>query len=195
MTKLGKSFYLNPDTLWLAKSLLGKKLCTSINGFTASGIISETEAYLGAGDRASHAHNNRRTPRTDIMFREGGISYVYLCYGIHCLFNVVTGNKDYPHAILIRSVIPADGIAMMMQRRKTSIAENITSGPGNLTKALGINLSHNAISLTGKTIWIEDAGVEVPAGNITTTTRIGVNYAGKDALLPFRFLLNQIHSS
>src|SRR5688572_7863163 len=102
--KLKRDFYTREDVVLVAKELLGKVLCTKWNGKTTSGIITETEAYEGITDRASHAYRGRRTERTEIMYSEGGTAYVYLCYGMHHLFNVVTNKKDIPHAVLIRAV-------------------------------------------------------------------------------------------
>ena len=116
--KLPRSFYLSNQILQLSKSLLGKSLCTNISNKFTSGMIVEVEAYLGIQDRASHSYNNRRTSRTETMFELGGISYVYLCYGIHHLFNVVVSKKEDPSAILIRSIKPLKGIDIMLERRK-----------------------------------------------------------------------------
>src|ERR1700739_2478114 len=118
MKKLKKAYYLQQDVVAIACNLLGKKLCTHINGVYTAGIITETEAYAGANDKASHAYNNKRTPRNEVMYHEGGKGYVYLCYGLHHLFNVVTNIKDVPHAVLIRAIKPVDGIEHVLKRRK-----------------------------------------------------------------------------
>lgn len=174
----------------LAKQLLGKSLFTKIDGHLCGGIITETEAYAGINDRASHAFGGRRTTRTEIMFRQGGVSYVYLCYGIHHLFNVVTAGTGTPHAVLIRGIFPISGITEILKRRKKpKLTKDIYDGPGKLTKALGITLLQNSLNLIGEEIWIEDTGIEVPASDILTTKRIGVDYAGEDVNLPYRFLL------
>ena len=110
MKKLKKSFFLRNDVIAISKDLLGKILVTNFNGILTSGKIVETEAYMGPEDKASHAYNGRRTPRTETMFLTGGVSYVYLCYGIHNLFNIVTNKKNIPHAVLIRAIEPFDGI-------------------------------------------------------------------------------------
>jgi DNA-3-methyladenine glycosylase len=123
------------------------------------------------------------------MYLEGGVSYVYLCYGIHHLLNVVTGIKSIPHAILLRSIIPETGIKTMLKRRGNKSGK--ISGPGKLTKALGIDLRHNGISLTGSQVWLEENPSFSGDGQIHTTARIGVEYAGKDALLPYRFVLSR----
>ncbi|MBA3704988.1 MAG: DNA-3-methyladenine glycosylase [Bacteroidetes bacterium] len=189
--KLEKDFYLREDVVQISKDLLGKYLFTKIDCELTGGIITETEAYAGKIDKASHAYNNRRTKRTEIMFAEGGVSYVYLCYGIHHLFNVVTNFKNVPHAILIRAIKPATGISTILNRRKTKILHNkIANGPGTLSQALGIRTEHSGLDLTGNTIWIEDRGIKISKKDIITGPRIGVNYAGEDAKLPYRFIVN-----
>lgn len=187
MAKLDHAFYLEKNVLKVAKALLGKVLVTEIGGIRTSGRIVETEAYNGAVDRASHAWNNRRTARTEIMFAEGGAAYVYLCYGIHHLFNVVTNLENVPHAVLVRALEPVDGIPEMLRRTgKPSVNYTLTAGPGSLSRALGITTSLTGQSLQGNQIWIEDAPV-VPAKNIEARTRVGVAYAMEDAYLPYRF--------
>lgn len=176
--------------MFLAKDLLGKLITLkNAEGFV-SAIITETEAYAGVTDKASHAYGGRRTPRNEVMYGHGGIAYVFLCYGIHYLFNVVTGPKNTPHAVLIRGVIPLEGIDLMLARRKLNSIDNRGfNGPGKVTSALGINLSHNGASLIGPTIQINKIGVEVSTSQIKVSNRIGVKYAEEDALLPYRFEL------
>lgn len=187
--KLPLRFYSGTDVVLQARELLGKVLVTSFDGIYTSGIISETEAYNGIIDKASHAFGGRRTGRTEIMYSSGGVAYIYLCYGIHSLFNVVTGKKDDPHAVLIRGVIPCDGIPYMEQRRKKKASsKGFSSGPGSLSVALGIHYSDSGVSLQSDRIWIEDRKVQVGPGEIEITPRIGVDYAGKDAALPYRFV-------
>ncbi len=188
--KLPPSFYLNTDVVYLAKNLIGKYLFTCIDGIITGGYIVETEAYNGVIDRASHAYGNRNTPRTSTMFMVGGIAYVYLCYGIHEMFNVVTSVEGQPHAILIRAIHPTEGIEAMLLRRNMEILKpNITRGPGSLAKAMGISRAINAISLQSDTLWIEDRGLVVPDEKIAAAPRIGVDYAGDDALLLYRFYI------
>ena len=185
---LPKSFYQREDVLQISKELLGKHLVTNFDGIRTVGKIVETEAYRGPEDKACHAYNNRRTKRTETMFAKGGVAYVYLCYGIHHLFNVVTGKQDVPHAILIRAVEPVEGMDVMLARRKfTKIKTTLTAGPGTLTKALGITTAHDTLDLTGNQIWIEDTGEEIKEKNIIASPRVGVAYAQEDALLPWRF--------
>lgn len=201
MTKLKKDFYVREDVVQIAKDLLGKYLFTKINGKLTAGIITETEAYAGITDKASHAYNNRRTQRTEIMFAEGGLTYVYLCYGIHHLFNVVTNVKDVPHAVLIRAVKPVEGIDMILKRRNinlqkeislllTNTKNKISGGPGTVSQALGIKTQHSGLDLTGNKIWIEDKGIKIFEKDIVATPRIGVGYAAEDAKLLYRFVVN-----
>lgn len=193
MEKLKKDFYLKEDVVKLARNLLGKKLCTNINGIYTAGIITETEAYAGENDKASHAYNNKRTTRNEFMFHEGGIAYVYLCYGLHHLFNVVTNVKDLPHAVLIRTVKPIEGIEGILLRRKhNSLAKNTAGGPGTVSQALGITTKLNGTDLNKKNIWIEDVGIKFTKNEIVATPRIGVDYAGEDAKLPYRFLVKDV---
>ena len=186
--KLPETYYLNPDVVALSRDLIGKYLFTSINGETTGGYIVETEAYAGVIDRASHAFGGRLTPRTQTMHMRGGVSYVYLCYGIHEMFNVVTSAEGQPHAILIRAIQPTDGLdTMMLRRNMETIKPNITKGPGSVARALGISRKINAFSLQSDTIWVEDRGLTFPDAEVAAGPRIGVDYAGEDALLPYRF--------
>lgn len=188
MKKLPIEFYRRDDVVQIAKDLLGKILVTNWKGVITSGKIVECEAYAGATDNASHAAGGRRTARNEIMYAEGGVSYVYLCYGIHHLFNVVTNNKEIPHAVLIRALEPVKGIKTMLERTaKENIDTTLTKGPGNVSKALGIYTKHSGISLLGKEIFIADKKISYSAEEIGASPRIGVQYAGKDANLPFRF--------
>jgi DNA-3-methyladenine glycosylase len=186
--KLPESYYHNPDVVALSRDLIGKYLFTHIDDVTTGGYIVETEAYNGIVDRASHAYGNRRTPRTSIMFQQGGIAYVYLCYGIHEMFNIVTNIEGVPHAILVRAINPTEGIEAMQARRNMPVLKpTITMGPGSVAKALGISRAINAHSLQSDTIWIEDKGLSFPDEEIAAVPRVGVDYAGEDALLPYRF--------
>jgi DNA-3-methyladenine glycosylase len=186
--KLAEAWYHSNDVVNLSRNLLGKYLFTCIDGIISGGYIVETEAYNGVVDKASHAYGNRQTPRTKTMFMRGGIAYVYLCYGIHEMFNIVTSVEGNPHAILIRAIQPTDGIETMLHRRgMLSVKPNITSGPGSVAKALGISRSINAFSLQSDTIWIEDRGLSFSDNEVATVPRVGVSYAAEDALLPYRF--------
>jgi len=190
MPKLPYSFYQQDDVVSLATQLLGKQLFTLIDGKLTGGTIVEAEAYNGVIDKASHAYNGRFTPRTSTMYEQGGISYVYLCYGIHHLFNVVTGVKNNPHAVLIRGLEPTEGLSTMLERRNMySLASRITAGPGALAKALGIDKNLNAKDLLGDEIWIEDNGIYYNEDEIVSSPRVGVDYAEEHALLPWRFYI------
>lgn len=186
--KLPEAFYLDTDVVAISKSLLGKYLFTCIDGVTTGGYIVETEAYNGIVDKAAHSYGNRLTPRTKTMFMQGGIAYVYLCYGIHEMFNIVTSTEGHPQAILIRAVHPTEGIEAMQVRRNMPLPKpSITAGPGSVAKALGISRNINAISLQSDTLWLEDRGLNFTDDQITVGPRIGVAYAAEDALLPYRF--------
>ena len=188
--KLPFSYYLNQDVIFLAKDLLGKVLFTEIEGKVTAGIITETEAYFGIQDKASHAYGGRRTDRTETLYNQGGISYVYLCYGIHNLFNIVTSVKDEPHAVLIRAIEPLIGKEIMEYRRNMPASKAaVSAGPGSAAKALGIDRSFNKKDLTGEEIWVEDHGIRYTPDEIIATPRVGVEYAKEDALLPWRFFV------
>jgi|SRR5687768_1624379 len=185
--KLSEDFYQRANVVKIARDLLGKVLFTRIDGVVTGGIIVETEAYSWK-ERGCHAYGARKTPRNAIMFREGGFAYVYLCYGIHHLFNVVTNRAETPEAVLVRALEPLHGVEEMKNRR--NMLQNnfhLTSGPGKLTKALGIGRSFNGKSLMDDEIWIEDPGTKLASSRIVTSERIGIDYAGEDALLPWRF--------
>lgn len=185
---LPPSFYRQPNVVTVAKKLVGKVLCTRFDGQLTSGIITETEAYCGRGDKACHANDGTRTERTETMYQAGGIAYIYLCYGIHHLFNVVTNSKDKADAVLIRAIKPLEGQEIMLRRRhKKEVTPTLTAGPGRLTQALGITTDYDGIKLSGTTIWIEDRGRNIPQDKLVATPRIGVDYAGKDAERPWRF--------
>jgi DNA-3-methyladenine glycosylase len=188
--KLERRFYERDDVVEISRELLGKVLCSRIRGTLTSAIITETEAYAGAGDRASHAYRGRRTKRTEPMFGAGGTAYVYLCYGIHHLFNVVTGQTGTPHAVLVRAGRALEGETLMRRRRgPAATARTLLAGPGSLAEALGIRTRHSGISLLGDRIWIEDRGIRIGRETIVTGPRVGVDYAGPDAHRPYRFRL------
>lgn len=187
-TKLPASFYLQDDVVSLARQLIGKVLVTNLDGALCTGRIIETEAYNGITDRASHAFGGRRTARTEVMFHQGGVAYVYLCYGIHHLFNVVTNMQDIPHAVLVRAIEPMEGRDHMMRRmRRQSWKTGIGAGPGNLTRAMGITTAMSGKSLLSDELFLADDGFVTEA--VVATPRIGVDYAGEDALLPYRFVV------
>jgi len=188
LVRLRREFYQQDDVVGVARRLLGKLLCTRMDGCTTRAVITETEAYAGPDDRASHAFRNRRTSRTEPMFARGGTAYVYLCYGIHHLFNVVVGESGVPLAVLIRAGEPFSGVERMRERRnRLRTGKPLLAGPGSLAQALGITTADSGLSLLGRRIWLEDRGFVVGANDVLTGPRVGVGYAGADAARPYRF--------
>lgn len=187
MAILPLDFYLEQSVLTITEALLGKLLVTRFDNQLTSGLIVETEAYNGVNDKGCHAYNHRRTARTETMYKRGGISYIYLCYGIHHLMNVVTNEADTPHAVLIRAIEPQEGQKTMQKRRnKKKIDYTLTSGPGSMSQALGITTAYNGNSLRSKTFHICDAGVNIPAEQVLRRPRVGIAYAEEDAKRPYR---------
>ena len=187
--KLSREFYLRPDVLSVARDLLGKLLVVpGPNGERVSGKIVEVEAYRGPEDRASHAYGGRRTKRTEIMYRSGGIAYVYFVYGMYYQFNVVSNLADIPHAILVRALEPLDGLELMRERRHSYPDHNLTNGPGKLCIALGIDRSLNGEDLRGRRVWIEQYENPTPK-QIAKGPRIGIDYAEQWVHKPWRFWL------
>ena len=184
-----RDFYTRADTLRVARELLGKRLVVpAADGARVSGRVVETEAYLGAEDRAAHSYGGRRTRRTETMFGVGGTAYVFFVYGMHHQFNVVTGPAGLPHAVLVRAVEPEEGVELMWERRRVSKERELTSGPGKLCRALGIDLTFDGEDLTaGGRAWLEETGETYRPEQIATGPRIGVAYAAEDALKPWRF--------
>lgn len=186
--KLPLSFYDRDDVVQIARDLLGKVLCTNINDVFTSGIIVETEAYNGRTDKACHSHIHGRTKRTEIMFGRPGKAYVYLCYGIHHLFNVVTNEEGLADAILVRAIEPLSGVPTILKRRgKSKLERSVGGGPGIASQALGISTAHYGTDLLSDMIWIEDHNSVLNQKDIIASPRVGVDYAGEDALLPWRF--------
>jgi len=189
--KLDKDYFQQDDVVALAEDLLGKVIFSNIDGHIVSAIISETEAYNGISDKASHAYGGKMTSRNRIMYGEGGLAYIYLCYGIHSLFNVVTNKENIPDAVLIRGVYPLEGIEIMEKRLvKQQPLKQMGNGPGKVSVVMGFHYSLSGISLLDDTIWIEDRGFAIPDDVKRRGPRIGVAYAGEDALLPYRFYVN-----
>ncbi len=185
--RLAAAFYQRDDVLRVAQELLGQILVTRFDGVRTAGRITEVEAYRAPDDRACHAWNNRRTPRTEVMFQVGGRAYIYLCYGIHHLFNVVTGPEGAAHAVLVRAVEPVEGLDCMLERRRAKRAgPALTTGPGALAQALGLHTRFSGQSLLApdSPVWIEPG--EAPR-TIASGPRIGVDYAGECAAWPWRF--------
>lgn len=187
----GKTFYSGEDVVQISRALLGKVLCSNIGGEITKVFITETEAYAGIGDKASHAYGGKRTKRTEILYAAGGSAYVYLCYGIHHLFNVVTNAVDIPHVVLIRAGFPREGTGRMLVRRQKKKADKaFLAGPGSLSKALGITTALSGTSLYGNKVWIEDHGLHIAARSIKIGPRVGIDYAEEDAARPYRFVLD-----
>ena len=184
--RLPRGFYLREDTISIANELLGKLIVVPDNGRRVSGMIVETEAYLGEVDRAAHSYAGRRTPRNEVTYGKGGHAYVFFIYGMYYQLNIVTGPADHPHVVLIRAVEPVEGIEIMRQRRGAMKDRNLTSGPGKLCIALNINRDLNGEDLRGKQIWLEDHR-SFTSEEIAVGKRIGIDYAGKDAEKPWRF--------
>jgi DNA-3-methyladenine glycosylase len=185
--KLPREFYTRSDVLEVARDLLGKKLVVPHqNGIRVAGIIVETESYRGPEDRASHAYGGRRTKRTETMYGIGGTAYVYFVYGMYNQFNVVTNVENNPHAVLVRALEPLEGIDIMRRRRSGRSEYELTSGPGRLCLALGIDRRLDKADLLGDRVWIE-AGIPISPRQIARGPRIGIDYAEQWVSKPWRF--------
>ncbi len=190
--RLGQDFFLRDDVTEVAKDLLGKVIVSKRDGCTTSGIIVETEAYRGPEDKASHAYGGRRTSRTEVMYHRGGTAYVYLCYGIHHLFNVVSAPVGVPHAVLVRAIQPVIGLEVMQGRRgKKKIHPSLTAGPGSLSQALGIRTDWTGVDLLSGSapVWIEDSSFRFSSSQISSGPRIGIDYAEEYRFVEWRFWL------
>lgn len=187
--KLQDSFYERRNVVKIARDLLGKALFTKVDSIVTGGMIVETEAYSWK-EKGCHAFGGKMTARNEIMFGKGGYAYVYLCYGMHNLFNVVTNLEGTADAVLVRAIEPTLGIKEMKLRRgDLKNPYHLTSGPGKLTKALAINRTFNGKYLLNTEVWIEDLGVIIKNKDIIASKRIGIDYAGEDAELPWRFTI------
>ena len=186
--RIERKFYMR-DAVTVGKDILGKIIVKkTADGRIMSGRITEVEAYMGITDKASHSYGGRRTKRTEVMYKEGGYSYVFLIYGMYECFNVTVGREGDPQAVLIRGVEPLENKNLMWEKRKVKKEKDISNGPGKLTKALGITREDNGADLTeGENLWLEDDGYKVK--DIIETTRIGIDYAEEDALKPWRFYI------
>jgi DNA-3-methyladenine glycosylase len=190
MKKVPLSFYDRKDVVKIAEELLGKIIVTKIDGFRTSGRIVETEAYVGISDKASHSFSGRRTAKNEHMYSAPGTAYVYICYGMHQMMNIVTNEKEIPDAVLIRAIEPLEGIDIMLQRTgKGQLDKTLTRGPGNVGKALGIFKHHSGLHLLDEQIYLLDDGQKILKENIGISKRIGVESAGADGLLPYRFFV------
>ena len=190
MKKLPLSFYQQKDVVEIARQLVGKIVLTNFDGLSTSGRVVETEAYVALTDKASHSYNGRRTAKNEHMYAAAGTAYVYICYGMHQMLNVVTNDEDVPDAILIRAIEPLEGIDEMLKRTgKKQLDHTLTRGPGNLAKALGISKQHSGLELMNSHINIYSDDFKIPDNLIGSSKRIGVESAGPDSLLPYRFYL------
>jgi DNA-3-methyladenine glycosylase len=188
MARLPRSYFLNEDVVGLARDLLGKSLFVNTEDMLTGGIIVETEAYRGPEDVGAHSYNHRRTARNEIMYTDGGVVYMYICYGIHDMLNIVTGPEGTAHAILIRAIEPAVGLEIMRERRKVRNEDSrLCRGPGALAKALALKKVHNGSSLEGNEIWIEDHGLVFGDSEVVAGPRIGLNIAEPYKSIPWRF--------
>ncbi len=191
--RLPLSFYRNPDVLEVSRALIGKVIVSSIGDQICSGIIVETEAYRAPEDKASHAYDNRCTDRTRVMFYRGGHAYIYLCYGIHHLFNIVTGPRGEAHAVLLRAIEPLEGLQTMRKRRTIEGSDRqLTNGPGKLSEALHLKTKYTGIDMLSAEapFWIEDRSLAPDPSDVQATKRIGVEYSEECADWPWRFIWN-----
>lgn len=192
--KLGRDFF-DRDTVQVAQDLLGKVLVRRIGGVSLSGRITETEAYVGRMDKACHAYGYRRTARTETLFAPPGTAYIYLIYGIYHCLNFVTEGEGEPAAVLLRGLVPLEGMAEMARRRFGKEPEELTpyqkkhflDGPGKVCMALGLTRAQNGLDLTGEELFLVDDGAPQPPFH--TGTRIGIDYAEEAVHFPWRFYL------
>lgn len=178
------------DTHIVARELLGKILVRQEGKNSVSGRIVEVESYVGEDDKASHASRGK-TSRTEVMFGEAGHAYVYMIYGMYFCLNVVTGENNFPAAVLIRALEPISGIKTMQTRRQQIHELQLTNGPGKLCQALNITRTLNKENVvTSKKLFIIDDGFVLMPSHITSAARIGVEYAGQHAQLPWRYYIS-----
>lgn len=190
MKKVSLSFYNRRDVVKIARELLGKIIVTDFDGMVTSGRIVETEAYVGVTDKASHSFGGRRTARNESMYARAGTVYVYICYGMHRMFNIVTNDKEIPDAVLIRAIEPLKGMDKMLERTgKNVLDKTLTRGPGNVGKALGVSKQHSGLHLLDEQIYLLDDNYKIPEEKTGISKRIGVESAGPDGLLPYRFYI------
>ncbi|MBO7258315.1 MAG: DNA-3-methyladenine glycosylase [Alphaproteobacteria bacterium] len=171
------------------KTLLGAYLCSTIEGHLTIGKITELEVYTGGEDKASHTYQNKRTPRTEPIFKSGGHAYIFLVYGMYHQFCIVVCEENNPCCILIRSVEPILGINIMQERRKIQNLKHLTNGPAKVCQAFGITRELSGINLLTGPIWICPKTDSVQEDDIISTPRIGVDYAKEYAHKKWRFLL------
>ena len=190
LNKLNFDFYNRNDVIQIAKELLGKIVVSNISGVMVSGRIVEVEAYKAFVDKASHAYLGKRTARNQHMYAQAATAYVYICYGIHQMLNIITNESEVPDAILIRAIQPLQGIETMMERTgKLQLDYTITKGPGNVGKALGINKIHSGCNFLGEELYLLSDDYVLGKNSFGESKRIGVDYAGEDAALLYRFFI------
>jgi DNA-3-methyladenine glycosylase len=186
-SKLPTEFYLRENTIRVSRDLLGKLLVVpSADGERVSGMIVETEAYLGIKDKAAHSYGGRRTARNEITYADGGHVYVFFVYGMYYQLNLVTGPAEHAHVVLIRAVEPVEGVELMRERRGNMPDKNLTSGPGKLTIALAIDRSYNGEHLSGDRIWVEEYR-NFKKSEVASGPRVGIDYAEEFIEMPWRF--------
>lgn len=182
-----ESFY-QTDTESVAKNLLGKKLVHIVNGHRISGIITETEAYLGIKDKACHTYAGKKTDKTKSMYLDGGHAYIYFIYGKYYCFNVVTRTQEHPEAVLIRSLEPLEGIEWMKKIRNKEKISDLTTGPGKLCEALAITKKQDGMSLVNSELTIEEHK-NLSSNQIVARPRVGIHYAEEAISWPLRFYI------
>lgn len=186
--KLPVEFYRQDDVVSVARQLLGKHLYSFVDGQLTGGVIVETEAYRGPEDRGSHAYNGKRTPRNEMMYQAGGVAYMYICYGIHDMLNIVTGIEGISHAALIRAIEPTEGLEVMRIRRGIFDQDGrLCRGPGALAKSLGLTKLHNGVDLQKDTIWLTDEGLNYRDDQVVSSARVGMNFDGPYKSIAWRF--------
>ena len=175
--------------LTVARELLGKHVFTCIDGEVTGGRIVETEAYRHAGDPSITLHLQRKRKQAEALYQPGGHAYLYTVYRVHTLFNITVNDTAHPDAVLIRAIEPLQGLDVMLRRRGLAqVARNLTAGPGVLSQALGLTPALNGELVAGPRIWIEDAGETITDENVLASSRVGLEYAGEEAVaLPWRF--------
>jgi len=184
-------FYQRSNVLTIARELLGKHVCTHLDGELTTGRIVETEAYRHEGDPSITLHLQRKARQAQALYQAGGQAYLYAVYRIHTLFNITTHDAAHPDAVLIRAIEPLAGLEVMLRRRGlATVARNLTAGPGVLSQALGLTPALNGELLIGPRIWLADAGEPIDPENVVASSRVGLAYAGQEAVaLPWRFRL------
>ena len=190
--RLSREFFTRRNTLRIARDLLGKLLVVpDERGQRVSGVIVETEAYLGEIDKAAHSFGGRRTERNEITYAEGGHVYVFFVYGMYYQLNLVTGREGHPHVVLVRAVEPVEGIEVMRERRGVMKDTNLTSGPGKLCIAFRITRKFNGEDLAvSDKIWVEQYR-SIRKSEVLSGPRVGIDYAGEFVQMPWRFWVKE----